>query len=269
MQDWNQRAKQFSVWLPHLQAATGVLLEALKTRKPLSKGSILLDLATGTGEPAGTLHEQFPECTVIAVDNAVNMLHMARHRLQASPAGLYLAAMSGQALALLENQVDVCVSRFGIMLFDSVDQGLEEIARILKPRGGLFFTVWSDPERMPSMKWCHDAFAGKIPDDAMPHLAKATAMGNRKATQSTLQSCGFDQIEITEHELEFVFPDFSAYWECVIHSGIMQPQFEQLPPAQHDGIRQQIESMAQPFIKQGRLQIPHAYLCIRATKAVV
>ena len=46
--DWHRIAEKFDVWLPHLAPVGEAVLEALQARP----GERILDLASGTGEPA-------------------------------------------------------------------------------------------------------------------------------------------------------------------------------------------------------------------------
>ena len=52
--DWHSLAEKFDLWLPHIETVGDALLQKLGAQE----GETILDVASGTGEPALTLARQ-------------------------------------------------------------------------------------------------------------------------------------------------------------------------------------------------------------------
>ena len=62
--DWGRIAEKFDIWLPHIAPVGEALLAALDARP----GDLILDLASGTGEPALTLARRQPHVQITGID---------------------------------------------------------------------------------------------------------------------------------------------------------------------------------------------------------
>ena len=265
--DWDAMAEKFSVWLPHLAAANEEIIritDGILQRQPKSQ---LLDIASGVGEPALSLAQRYNQALVLASDLAEGMMKAAQHRVEiAQQDRLLLTVMSAQFMAITSNYFDLCTSRFGIMLLDNIEQGLSEIYRVLKIDGHLIATVWSHADHMPTLQWAYKAFFGQIPNNALPPLYRATCLGDAIVLRAALTQAGFDCLSIEEHKLCYRFDSFESYWHCIEQSGIMQPQFQYLSTNKHSGIKNKMAEMAESFMTEEGLVIPHRFSCIHAQK---
>jgi demethylmenaquinone methyltransferase/2-methoxy-6-polyprenyl-1,4-benzoquinol methylase len=92
----------------------------------------VLDLCAGTGDFALAVKEQWPEAKVTLADFAKPMLVLAKRK-----AGTGFDYLEADALKLpfQDFSFDAVVCGFGVRNLDSVEAGLKEIARVLKPGG--------------------------------------------------------------------------------------------------------------------------------------
>ena len=124
---------------------------ALAEAAHIAPRQVVLDLATGPGEPALTLSALVgPEGKITGIDPIPEMVAAARRaaeRFGATNAQFEVA--SADHLPLRDNTFDAAVSRFGIMFFPSPLDAIREILRVLKPGGNLALAVWHSPERNP------------------------------------------------------------------------------------------------------------------------
>lgn len=119
----------------------------LLTALSLEPHHILLDLATGAGEPALTAARTFvptergPAGRVLATDLVPAMMAGARRRgADLSPLSFLAADMT--ALPLADASVDRVSCRFGLMFVPDAQLALAEMRRVLRPGGRAALLCW-------------------------------------------------------------------------------------------------------------------------------
>jgi ubiquinone/menaquinone biosynthesis C-methylase UbiE len=127
------------------------ITQALIADAEIGTGHQVLDVATGSGEPALTLAALVgSEGNVIGVDPASEMIAGARRT--AARLGLKnikFEVASADQLPFSDGMFDAAVCRFGAMFFPSPVDGVREILRVLKPGRKLALAVWSFAESNP------------------------------------------------------------------------------------------------------------------------
>ena len=107
-------------------------------------GMRVLDLASGTGEPAITLATRVgPEGSVTALDLSQDLLDIAEKR--AHSRGLKnVRTQQGDAhsLPFADNSFDLGTSRFGVMFFRDPTKALGELRRVLRSGARACFLAW-------------------------------------------------------------------------------------------------------------------------------
>lgn len=125
--------------------------QALAENAQISNRQVVLDLATGPGEPALTLSALVgPEGKIFGIDPIPEMVAAARRaseRLGATNAQFEVAF--ADHLPFPDNTFDSAVSRFGIMFFPSPPDAIRETLRVLKPAAKLALAVWHFADRNP------------------------------------------------------------------------------------------------------------------------
>lgn len=94
----------------------------------------VLDLCAGTGDFALAVKEQVPAAQVVLADFSKPMLKLAKEKAGAQAGFEYLEA-DALKLPFQDFSFDAVVCGFGVRNLDSVEKGLKEIARVLKPGG--------------------------------------------------------------------------------------------------------------------------------------
>lgn len=109
----------------------------------------VLDLASGTGEPAITIAKRIaPTGHVTALDLSSDLLAIAAERgRQRGLANLTTQQADAQQLPFLDEQFDLATSRFGVMFFPDTQRALTELRRVLKPGARACFAVWGSKDQ--------------------------------------------------------------------------------------------------------------------------
>ncbi len=109
----------------------------------------VLDLASGTGEPAITIAKRIaPTGHVTALDLSSDLLAIAAERAcQRGLANLTTQQADAQQLPFLDEQFDLATSRFGVMFFPDTQRALTELRRVLKPGARACFAVWGSKDQ--------------------------------------------------------------------------------------------------------------------------
>lgn len=109
---------------------------------------IILDVASGTGEPGLTIASMLRGGKVVATDLAEGMLEVAREN--AARRGIKnfeIVNCDVSELPFPDNSFDAVSCRMGFMFFPDMLLAAREMVRVLKPGGKIAATVWSGPER--------------------------------------------------------------------------------------------------------------------------
>ncbi len=121
----------------------------------VAAGNRVLDVATGTGDLAFALAEAIgPTGHVVGADFSEQMLKIARNKATAGAVGPASAAVQfEQANALLlphaNDEFDAATVGFGVRNFSDLDQGLRELARVVRPGGRVVILEMTTPQRPP------------------------------------------------------------------------------------------------------------------------
>lgn len=113
-------------------------------RAGLTRGGILLDLGTGTGDMGLEAARQQPGIEIVAADFTVEMMHFGQARDEAG--FLQWAAADTLYLPFPANMFDAVVSGFLLRNVSDIRQSLREQHRVLKPGGRI---VCLDTTRPP------------------------------------------------------------------------------------------------------------------------
>jgi len=112
----------------------------------------VLDVCTGTGDLAEACAER---TTTLGCDFSLPMLVSARAKLRGRVA---LFAADSLRLPIAEGALDAVTVAFGVRNFESLGQGLAELARVLRPGGIVMVLEFSRPRGWlgPLLRWWMD-----------------------------------------------------------------------------------------------------------------
>jgi len=124
----------------------------------LPPGSVVLDLACGTGDLCAELRRQ--GLTPIGVDRSAGMLKAARHRFVTEHPTPFVRG-DGLGLPFRAGSLDGVVCGFALRNFAALPPVLAECARVLRP-GGRMALLEVDAPAQPLLRFGHGLWFGKV-----------------------------------------------------------------------------------------------------------
>jgi len=111
----------------------------------------ILDIATGTGDLAIKFAEKTTATKIIGLDISEGMLSVARKKVLGTPLENNVEFIKGDSeeIPFNDNTFDAITVSFGIRNFETLEKGLAEIHRVLKPKGLFIILETSVPTKFP------------------------------------------------------------------------------------------------------------------------
>lgn len=110
----------------------------------------VLDIATGTGDLAILMTETTAE-KIIGLDISAGMLEVGRKKIEAKKLSdkIEMILADSENIPFENDAFDAITVAFGVRNFETLDKGLTEILRVLKPNGIFVILETSVPEKTP------------------------------------------------------------------------------------------------------------------------
>jgi demethylmenaquinone methyltransferase/2-methoxy-6-polyprenyl-1,4-benzoquinol methylase len=125
-----------------------------KVKDRLQPGSLTLDLCCGTGDLSLELG-QFAE--TFGVDFCHPMLTIGKEKVRSSPNPISVVEGDALRVPLADCSFDVVTMAFGLRNLESIDGGLQEVLRVLKPGGRAAILEFSRP-RLPLFRGLFESY---------------------------------------------------------------------------------------------------------------
>ena len=152
----------------------------------------VLDLCAGTGDFALAVKEQAPAAQVVLADFSKPMLLLARNKVKAQ-AGMEILEADALRIPFQDMVFDAVVCGFGMRNLDSLEKGLLEAARVLKPGGKALILEFFRPTN-PLLRAIYAVYISTI----LPALGGAVS--KNKAAYTYLPASAKQFVSLTEFE---------------------------------------------------------------------
>ena len=267
---WRAAANGWSKWTEWNARCMRPVREWLYQAIQLAPGMRVLDLASGTGQPALTLAERVgPSGSVIATDLSPEMLAVAERRArEAGLTNIEFRTMDAEALDFPDASFDAVTCSYGLMFCPDPARAVAEIRRVLRPGGRLALAVWDEPARNPYFSTIGKAVAPILqnppPDPKAPGQFRLAPSGELEAV---LEAGGFRDFEVALVESTFTCDSPAQYWQIVSdHSSWLRLALDGV--AEQDRVRARDAAMeaAKPFAVDGGLRFAALSRCAVATR---
>ena len=219
------------------QSVTDALVEYAQ---PVA-GMRVLDLASGTGEPAISLASRVGERGhVTALDLSAELLEIAAQRAQARGLKNFtIQQADAHSLPFPDNSFDLATSRFGVMFFRDAKLAFGELLRVLRPGARACLLTWGpfdQPYWQSTMGVVHRHVGGPLLQPGGPDPFRFAETGSLSAV---LRSAGFNAVEEETKTVPWTWPGSAEeVWEQAQAVAVpFRPLLERVPaekwPAVH------------------------------------
>ena len=266
---WNKFSPGWKKWDVLMMNFMRPIGDEIIHRLHLRPNAVVLDVASGTGEPGLTIAEMLPEGKVVSIDIAEAMLAVARENAaQRSIPNFETQVADVCELPFSDSSFDAISCRFGFMFFPDMALAAHEMARVLKPGGRVATAVWAGPEQ----NFWVTASMGIINQHLHLSPPPPGAPGMFRCAQPGLIAGLFRQAglrNVTETAVPTMLPAGTAavYWEMMTEvAAPVAGALAQASPQQQADIRHDVLALIQERYPSGPVAIPAGTLVIYGEK---
>ncbi len=264
---WDDSAAGWKRWWPTFERSAQIVNDRLVELADVRAGNRVLDIATGSGEPALTAARAVgPSGRVVAVDMSPGMLAIARERIDA--AGLTnvdLVESDAESLRLDAHSFDAALCRWGLMFMPDLDGVMRALHRALKPGARFATAVWSHADKVPMLALARDAIrriTGIVPP---PNALEPMRLADPSILERALAAAGFHDVKIERLIVTFEFPSADAFADFRGQIGGTRAALSKMPPEVARNVREAVVASAREFADgSGSVQLVNEAICFGA-----
>jgi SAM-dependent methyltransferase len=227
--------------------------EALVEYAQPMPGMRVLDLASGTGEPAISIAMRVGlQGQVTALDLSADLLEIAKGRAQERGLNnVSTQQADAQALPFGDNSFDLATCRFGVMFFPDAVQALRELHRVLIPEARACFLVWGpfdQPYWRSTMGVVHRRVGGPLLPPGGPDPFRFAQPGSLSAV---LRSAGFREVEEETKVLPWTWPGTpDEVWEQARAVAVpFRPMLDRVSDNMWPEIHEEVRMAIAPYVR--------------------
>jgi ubiquinone/menaquinone biosynthesis C-methylase UbiE len=242
--------------------------EALVEYARPTPGMKVLDLASGTGEPAITLASRIgPSGHVTALDLSAALLEIAQTRAQERGLQNFsIRQADAHQLPFSDSSFDLVTSRFGVMFFDN--RALQEARRVLKPKArGCFLAwgPWEQPFWSTMMGVAHKYAGGTL----VPPGQAPCRFGKPGSLSEELRMAGFQNIEEETKRLPWTWNGLAEeIWEqAQACSTPFLPMLKRVPAEKWDEMNREVIASVNKYADGGSIKFGAVVVLASGEKA--
>ena len=224
------------------------MLRAVQALK-LPPSALVLDLASGPGEPALTIAAALPQLRVVSTDVSPDMVSQAAGKAAGMGNLTAQVADSQDLSAFADDSVDVVTCCYGFMFPAEKVKALAEARRVLKPGGMLIATYWT---RMRLLQLAGAIMGGALGGPAPPPPANMNPLSLREAGafDALCAEAGFaaPPVSVTSEYPFDMGADAEFQFKCA--TLVFREKLEAVDPAPHPKARAAFEACKGSFLER-------------------
>lgn len=229
------------------QPVTDALVEYARP----TAGMSVLDVASGTGEPAISLATRVGEQgRVTALDLSAELLEIAARRAQTRGLHNFTTQVAdAHSLPFPDNSFDLATSRFGVMFFRETAVALSELLRVLRPGARACFLAWGpfdQPYWRSTMGVVHRRVGGDLlpPDGANPFR-----FAEPESLAAPMRATGFRELECDIRTLPWTWPgSIEEVWEQAKAVAVpFRAMLDRVPHDEWPEVNREVHEAVRPY----------------------
>jgi len=254
---WAERSKVWAANTVAGRAEDDTFNQMIIAEAGIAPGEVVLDIASGTGNPAVSIASSVPGLgSITCTDLTPRMLDTAAQRARnLGISVMRFAAADMAALPFAGNTFDCTTCRFGLMFPDDKVAAVGEAMRVLKPKGRAAYLVWGAYDENPAFHVPRRVVAAFFSEDE-GQVADRHSMSAPGTIAGILQDAGFVGIEERELRYKRRVDDPVNY----VTSGLKRSfaaKVEGLAAAEFDTLKEAVLDAWAPLMDGGVLFVPN------------
>ncbi len=211
---WNKFSGGWKKWNDFTMEFLKPMGNAIIAELDIAEKDIVLDIASGTGEPAITIAGIARKGKVVATDLSEQMLEAATENARSKGLQNFETVVTDVSeLPFAENTFDKVSCRMGFMFFPDMQLAANEMHRVLKPGGRMATSIWYDPQKNGWITGIMGIINSNLqqppPNPSTPSMFRCAQPGLIK---SLLEKAGFKSIKEQEITGTVKYNDFEHFW---------------------------------------------------------
>ena len=272
-QGWDSVADGWQKWWKITETGAENVSRRLIELADIKRGSTVLDIATGIGEPSITAANQVGNSGhVLAIDISSQMLSIAKQRAISSGLEQVIEFKEGDAetIDLSASTFDAALCRFGLMFLPNLRSGLSNIYRSLVDGGRLAAAVLASPDKVPFIAV---ALNTVMKETKSPPPTAGTpgpfSLSDEIMLTNSLINSGFKDVTIERMDMSFDFDSAEVYTSFVYETvAPIQAMLANQPHERREEILKAITESARKYAENdtGRVRLSNEAICVVGTK---
>lgn len=255
---WKGRSTSWTATAAQGLSTDDTLNQMLIELAGITPGERVLDLGSGTGDPAISIGLALGESGAItACDLTPEMLAKARERsVNVGLDTMSFAAADMTALTFADNTFDCVTCRFGLMFPEDKVAAAREALRVLQPGGRVGYIVWGPYAENPPFFVIRRAIAKAMgqQEGAVPHRH---SLGQSGLLSDILSTAGLENVEEREMRYKRPVDDLDDYINRALIRGYSET-VDQLDDAGRDALMDTLRAAFEPYREAGKVMMPNS-----------
>ena len=215
----------------------------------------VLDVASGTGDPAITIAEKLNSGNVIAYDITTEMLSVAAARAsKLILTNMHIITGNMAALPFPNHTFDAFTSRNGLMFPDDKLQCAREALRVLRPGRKAGWLVWGDIESNPTFLAINTGLESFFGENFRPRMIRHS-LGKSGLLTNIIRQAGFANAEEIELKNERIINQEDGFFRRAIERAVPH-RIGALSETDWSELLKTVENSCSDHLKGNILKIP-------------
>jgi len=254
--DWDRRAEHWAKLAPKSVSTHDAPNQLLIARAGIEVGDNVLDLASGTGEPAISIALKVGENgSVIATDASATMLEAAKRRAEALELrNITFEVTRMEELPFDAGHFDAVTCRFGLMQCDDAVAVLSDVRRVLKPGKRAAVMVHGTEEQNTQFTVVRAAVLAFIgEEDSGKQIRRFRYSGPGELT-ALFEAAGFSHVEEEEVSEVVTKPAGEIFWQSMLDRGF-GPRVAGFDAERRAALDEAIARAFEPYLNEGEYNL--------------